>query len=1363
MNKKILLSLMGCFVCFLALAQAPAKGKYYRIVNARYNSVMKENWGYQTVTCTGMDKEDFAQIWQYTTTGALQNVYTGRYLQDQPATSNTFKTGASAQTVKFTVFSDKHVGMSTNGNQLHCDAAQNVVRWQDEGNEANHWTVQAVSLTAEEVQAARDEFNTLSALKNDAGKYTEALKTFFANEICTELKAEYAAKSDDELKAAMAEAGLPTMLQDIAVKIKNQWWNDTEKSTYADKNKYAKDFRVATFKPYSDANNWRDKMNTYAPSFMGNPTGIYAKNKDVIHVFVGNDIPEGATLYLTPIRNHGRIGSRTEGTELKKGYNAVITTTDSVVYYVNYVVNTIPTSNVNAHTKTIAKISDFPNLDIHIEGGQCVGYYQKPAENSAEEDAKYQYLIQNAYAGMYFMVKGETSLFYFKKYTYTKHFSETIWNSINWFDRLHFWEFAIIGVLDDVANGKCENGTENSKAAYPLNIKGGDAFYPTYCNNPTMAMEGPNGQNPHATTFYTSYPGDGGVESSFNAERANFDNWCAGHEHGHQIQGAYNLESCSESSVNLPSNIITYLTGYRLGRGWNFEQNYAYVAENKVFGLRDISITMRMYYNLFLYYHIGGKKKDFYPTFVKSLREDPMNFSRDGVQYEHPEWGAPSGGHHRAVNTWIKFYKKACDAAQEDLTEYFRMWGFFVPCDKEYFGDYTSYAVSLTQKEIDAAIAEVKAKGYPENLQIMFVEDRQIPRERTDIWAHTATGSQKYKPTNWEAWYTEEQLRAEYGDVGDILTYIDGSANTSEYTYILSGNKVALKGKGGVGFIVYDKDGNNVYMSNRYNFEIPAEVAANGFVIKAINADGTSSEVKNGAETATDEEKLAILQAAIEASKAFTSIEDATGMKVGFYSSEDLAVLKGYVADATTAIAEKNIGVYVSLANSINAEILKLQSEDKMIKIVPNAMYYITCVRKVGSETRYLTATNANGFETKASGTNLNRWAFIPTEQENVYYLQNRQNGKMMGANKNEKGGVEGVKMVEQGAEDICTVKVESLGGGKFGIRPNDNTYLNMHNQGYITVWWDADEGSQWNITTYEIFDPITDGIMNEMIDATNNLVDDVCDYSITENKVALQTTDAAQPGYFSTNQPDAERPYNQIEKAIDGNVSSFFMSNRSNNANTDEYHHLKVDLGSDTKAKTPKFNMSGHVSWNYATSVKVYGSNNNKSWTNVATIDGMSISYSSDLIRATTAYRYWRFDVTSTKGKYADNSAYPWFTVKEFEFFNAEENIQNKPGFEKISSTLITNCKKRVAEAEAELEKTNRTLLGDYIVYSMLNAAYTNLYNQAVKYDPTVDINDINGTEGETDGNAYDLSGRKVNNANTKGIFIINGKKVVK
>lgn len=1357
MNKKILLSLMGFFVCFLALAQAPAKGKYYRIVNARYNSVMKENWGYQTVTCTGMDKEDFAQIWQYTTDGALQNVYTGRYLQDQPATSNTFKTGASAQTVNFKVFSDKHVGMSTNGNQLHCDAAQNVVRWNDENNEANHWTVQAVSLTAEEVQAAREEFKTLSGLKNNAGQYSKALKTFFANEICTELKAEYAAMSDDDLKAAMAEAGLPTMLQDIAVKIKNQWWNDTEKSTYADKNKYAKDFRVATFKPYSDANNWRDKMNTYAPSFMGNPTGIYAKNKDVIHVFVGNDIPEGATLYLTPIRNHGRIGSRTEGTELKKGYNAVITTTDSVVYFMNYVVNTIPTSNVNAHTKTIAKVSDFPDLDIHIEGGQCVGYYQKPAENSTEEDEKYKYLIKNANDGMYFMVKGETSLFYFKKYTYTQHFSKTIWNSINWFDRLHFWEFAIIGVLDDVANGKCENGTENSKAAYPLNIKGGDAFYPTYCNNPTMAMEGPNGQNPHATTFYTSYPGPGGVESSFNAERANFDNWCAGHEHGHQIQGAYNLESCSESSVNLPSNIITYLTGYRLGRGWSFAQNYAYVADNVVFGHRDISITMRMYYNLFLYYHIGGKKKDFYPTFVKSLREDPMDFSAD-------KW-IDGVGHHRATKTWIHMYKKACEAAKEDLTEYFRMWGFFVPLKEVRFGDYTNYYVSLTQKEIDDAIAEVKAKGYPENLQIMFVEDRQIPRERTDIWAHTATGNQKYKPTNWEAWYTEEQLKAEYGDVGDILTYIDGSANTSKYTYIQSGNKITLKGKGGVGFIVYDLEGNNKYMSNYLQFEIPADVAANGFVIKAINADGTSSTVENAADSATDEEKLAILKTAIEASKEFTKLEDATGKKVGFYKSEDMTTLKALVADAEAAIAAKDIANYMPLADAINNEILRLQTSGLQIKITPYGLYNIVCFRKANDgTTRYLTTNTSSGeMSTTTSGNkNTERWAFVPTGEEgaNRYYIQSRANEGMLGVAYNEKDKIDRTVLTEASEEAACFFHIQPIGEGKFCIRPKDETNLNMHNQGYTTVWGEADEGSQWYIQLNEEFDEVTEDKLNELITYTEDLINDVCDYSIEQEKYALQTTDASQPAYLSTNQPDANKTSNKLEKAIDGNNNTFFASSNSNSAT--EAHHLKVDLGKNKNSKSIQFMLYGNSAQRYATALVIYGSQNGSSWKKITEINNMKVGYNSDIIKPTTAFRYWKFDVTATDGKVTDNGNYPWFTVKEFELYQATEVIAMKEGFEDLSKSLITNCKNNIAGAEEALGASFKTPLSLYNAWTKLNATYNNLYNKASKIDPTVDINSV---EAEGNGNAtiYDLSGRKLNNANSNGIFIINGKKVIK
>ena len=1357
MKKRILFSLMGLILCATTWAQMPEKGKFYRIKNASYGSVMNENWGVGTVNCVGQN-EDYNQLWQYTEQGALQNVYTGKYIQNQPYNSQIFTTGTNVQVVSFTQQSDGHLGINTNGNQMHCNAGRDVVRWQDNANEGNHWIVEEVALTQAEVDAARAEYNNLTNLIQNSAKFTTALRTFFTSDLCTELKTDYAAMDDAALKAAMAKAGLPVMIQDIAVKVKNQWWNDTDKTTYADKNKYAKDFRVATYKPYSDANNWRDKMNTYAPSFMGNPTGIYATNKDVIHVFVGNDIPANATLYLTPIRNHGRIGSRTEGTQLKKGYNAVVTTTDSVVYFINYVVNTIPTSNVNAHTKTIAKISDFSDLNIHIEGGQCVGYYQKPAENSAEEDAKYQYLTKNANDGMYFMVKGATSLFYFKKYTYTKHFANTIWNSINWFDRLHFWEFAIIGVMDDVANGKCENGTEYSKAAYPLNIKGGDAFYPTYCNNPTMAMEGPDGQNPHATTFYTSYPGPGSCESSFNAERENFDNWCAGHEHGHQIQAPYNLESCSESSVNLPSNIITYLSGFRLGRGWNFEQNYAYVADNVVFGARDISITMRMYYNLFLYYHIGGKKKDFYPTFVKSLREDPMDFSRDGVQYSHPEWGAPSGGHHRATKTWIKFYKKACEAAQEDLTEYFRLWGFFVPCDKLYLGDYTSYAVSLTQKEIDDAIAEVKSKGYPENLQIMFVEDRQIPRERTDIWAKDATGDRRFKPTNWEAWYTEEQLKAEYGDVGDILTYIDGSANTSEYIYVRSANKIYMKGHGGVGFIVYDKDGNSIYMSNRFNFTIPNEASKEEITIKVINADGTSSTATEAPEQATDDEKLAILQGAIYSAKQYTILTDPEGTKVGFYKSEELSTLIGYVDNAESAIETEKTGEYLTLANNINNEVIRVQTEFEPRSITTNGLYRITSFR---DQTKYLyTTTRSTAIQASTSKNDNTLWSFVPVgeNEPNKYYLQNLATGKMAGATLNEKGDVTQVKMVEADPADACIFRVNDLGTGKFGLRPNDNTYLNISPDGGITIWYGADEGSQWYITLADEIEPVTEESAEELIAMTEDLINDICTYSITQTEKKLQTTDENAAGYLSTNQPSTNSS-NQIEKAIDNSERSHFQSDDSGNA--EEAHHLLVNLGE--KIGNIQFYISGAPAQRYATQMRVYVSNNKTAWKLLASTYNMSEKYTSHLIRSTTKYQYWKFEVISTDGKAEDTSTFPWFTVREFKMYEATENFDWNPGFESFSKTGITNCKDYSINLSNELSKEFRTQINDRIAYNNLLDAYNSLYKAASKIDPTVDINDIQGTEENTDKVIYDLSGRKVNNANAKGVFIVGGKVVVK
>ena len=66
--------------------------------------------------------------------------------------------------------------------------------------------------------AQENEYEIINANK---AQYYEILQKYFADDVCSELKAEYSAMSDEELTAEMSN--LPTPLRDIVLKIKNGW------------------------------------------------------------------------------------------------------------------------------------------------------------------------------------------------------------------------------------------------------------------------------------------------------------------------------------------------------------------------------------------------------------------------------------------------------------------------------------------------------------------------------------------------------------------------------------------------------------------------------------------------------------------------------------------------------------------------------------------------------------------------------------------------------------------------------------------------------------------------------------------------------------------------------------------------------------------------------------------------------------------------------------------------------------------------------------------------------------------------------------------------------------------------------------
>ena len=601
---------------------------------------------------------------------------------------------------------------------------------------------------------------------------------FFEDAACTRLKAEYQAISDEKLTARMSKEGMPEPIIAIALKSKNNSWSA-----------YEKEFRIQSYKAYSDAAYWNRKLKCTGGSYMGNPTGIYSSNNEPIYVFVDSDVPEDAILYFEGCVGNDVISRAKSGRRLTKGLNIIDGEKDAL-YYVIY------TADTRSQTK---RVSEWPEIKIHIEGGVVNGYY----DLAKKSDKEYTRLL-NAATHKFFTVKGSHSLFNFKTESYKKVWPTSIDRSICWFDSVTVWQQELMGFCESVAGGKRNHA--------PYNLNGGEAIAPAYYNNPNFAIEGNAADAGYAnsTPYRTSYNSDECIYNSFHVDHFEMDEWCVGHECGHNNQGTINLEGGTEVSNNIFSNLGRFLFGRSISKGSALSFIMTEHAARTPYYVRTVDSQLRMYYQLYLYYHQAQKKRSFYPELFKALREDPLEI-----------WGD-------SYNSSLKFVRKVCEIAQEDLTDFFTAWGFFEPFENMFIEDYGPHRMTVTQADIDRTLAEI-AKYPKKNRTILFIEDRAKPTLTNDIF--------------WKA--GEKRIGTDeigqYGDLGQFTDYLPGACEPSSYTYIQSDSMYRMEGKGGVGFLVLDKNKKFVYASNAKNFCIPTCVGTE-FTIYSIDADGTMHE-----------------------------------------------------------------------------------------------------------------------------------------------------------------------------------------------------------------------------------------------------------------------------------------------------------------------------------------------------------------------------------------------------------------------------------------------------------------------------------------------------------------------------------------
>lgn len=609
--------------------------------------------------------------------------------------------------------------------------------------------------------------------------------TFFEDVACTQLKAEYQAISDEALGEAFAAAGMPDFMTTIAVKLKNDSWAP-----------YEKDFRIHDYNAYSDAAYWNTKMKSTGGSYMGNPTGIYSTTLDPLYVFVGDDIPEDATLYIKGCVGNELITNAKSGTKLTKGLNVIDGLTDAL-YYIVY------TAATESMTKTL---DQWPDITIHIEGGAVNGYY----DVARKSDTDYKALLTAARHEL-FTVKSRHAVFNFKRSTYRTVWPRTIDKSINWFDSLFVWERDLMGMTLAVASGQ--------RAGAPYYLTGGEAVYPIYYNNPGFAIEGTSADAGYAnsTPYRTCYNSVECIRNSFDVSRYDLDDWCSAHENGHNNQSAINLEGGTESSNNLFSNYIRYLDGLVTSGGSPLSVVMEEYARREPFFIRNVDSQLRMYWQLYLYYHLGQKNTSFYPNLFKALREDPIKV-----------WGDSNGSS-------LKFVRKACEVAQEDLTDFFTAYGFFIPFNNLAIEDYGAHTMTVRQSDINATLSAIQQ--YPKNRTTLFVEDRVDYVLTTDFL--TTAGKKR----------REAEKVGQCGDIGQFTSYLPDAASPGSYTFLQADSLYAMEGEGGVGFIMLDQLNNIVYAANAFNYCIPTSVGSD-FTLFSIDADGTLHEVAKAGEGA---------------------------------------------------------------------------------------------------------------------------------------------------------------------------------------------------------------------------------------------------------------------------------------------------------------------------------------------------------------------------------------------------------------------------------------------------------------------------------------------------------------------------------
>ena len=904
--------------------------------------------------------------------------------------------------------------------------------------DASWWSVETVS--GIDVNARWNEINNFNSIVYKKDEYQGYLNTLFADVLCTQLKSDY--DTQPELTASSAYQNLPVELKELALKVcSNNDWSEknrhNQEVTWS--SKAAKRFRVQSYEPHSVAEEINSVVKTSAYSNMNNPTGIYADNMEVLYVIVGSDPAPGASLSITSLADDSEDYltslSATSKTTLKQGLNIIPVYGNGSLQYILY---TVDSKNASF------PLTNFPDIQINIAGGSINGLYElgkdsqfyKDLKTNAEKNGRTYYdVLSNRFAfrtSVATVFKGGDS--------YT-----SLERALKMWDKVMLSQHYIMGVKA----GRYEED--------PLGLHTQKIDYSTQFNNRLLvhskASIGAYTQLPFRIQFAhgESYLVGDAMETTNQI-------WVPAHETGHTNQLLINMIGTTEITNNLFSNVAMFYQDYLKTRGGTIADNNAEHLKGTAWHFRDANNRMRMFYQLWLYYHAAGRNKNFFPELYSLLRNDPMSF--------HDTYGNSNTNY--TSTEALKFYKYACQAAGEDLTPFFEAWGFFIPFGQTTITDYYDYKIASLDSHISAAKNEVASKGYKKNYAVLFIEDR--------------VGEVKSAGGVVKQW---SQGELAVGDRGQYTDYQTGSDPDGEYTWTISqGNRVIVfseSGKG-AGYVISDNSGNIIAFANSDNFEV-TEAIANGLKSGSyqltvygttVGKFETAINVENSSNSAAKKIALGVL---LENIKAVLDITDATNTKIGYYKSSYVTGLQNAYneAKAVYADSDSDAEAYDTQIRNLNTEydLLMEKGDYAKVNVVNGSTYKMVNSGNFedGNQVKVELSMAYNNKDVdgmKTENKDTQRWIFEATGNNGYFYIKNKSSNFYVGKMEADS------KQVRIESSDVATAgtyRVVVKAPGLVAFVDENNRALHIDAKHNVVGWNENTTNSQWYMTAVELSD----------------------------------------------------------------------------------------------------------------------------------------------------------------------------------------------------------------------------------------------------------------------------------------------------